>query len=61
MIDFASADFLPYHVSPTTLDPNNFGTGKILRNSNSDLFIFSAPSRAAMKISSKISFHIHYC
>ena len=34
MIDFVSVDFLPYHVFPTTLDPNNFGIGwiHILRN-----------------------------
>ena len=34
MIDFASVDFLPYHVFPTTLDPNSFGIGwiHILRN-----------------------------
>ena len=32
MIHFASVDFLPSHVFRTTLDPNNFGTGKILRN-----------------------------
>ena len=60
MIDFASVDFLPYHVFPTTLDANNFGTGwiHVLRNGKQWHFIFSAPSRAAMKIS-KISFHVH--
>ena len=30
MIDFALP--LPYHVFATTLDPNNFGTSKILKN-----------------------------
>ena len=61
MIDFASVDLLPYHVFPTTLEPNNFGTGwiHVLRNGKQWHFIFSAPSRAAMKISSKISFHAH--
>ena len=60
MIHFASVDFLPYHVFPTTLDLNNFGTCwiHVLRNGKQWHFIFSAPSRAAMEIS-KISFHIH--
>ena len=41
--DFASVDFLPYHVFPTTLDPNNFGTGwiHVLRNGKQWHFIFS--------------------
>ena len=43
LIDFASVDFLPYHVFPTTLDPDNFGTGWIhaLRNGKQWHFIFS--------------------
>ena len=57
MMDFASVAVLPYDFA-TTLDPNNFGTGKIIRAVNSDHFIFNAPSREAMK-SSKILFDIH--
>ena len=62
MIDFASVNFLPYHVFPTTLDPNNFGTGNILRNGKQWPFYFQCSFKGGNEniIKNFIS-HTLYC
>ena len=62
MIDFRLLDLLPYHAFPTTSDPSNFGTGKMLKTVNSDLFVFQCSFKGGNEniIKNSISFHTHF-